>query len=198
MTVAQLDEAWLRNARHLHVTGVFPALSANCLGVMRRAMAVMREAGRGMSFDPNLRPMLWSSQDVMRETLNELALQLRDRAARHRGGPGAHRLERPGADRALLPRARRRAGDRQARPGRRVLRRPRRRLRPRAGIPGGAGDRHRRCRRRLRGRRVSALLEGRGVEAAARRGCWIGARAVQVLGDTEGLPTRGATAGGGL
>jgi len=25
---------------------------------------------------------------------------------------------------------------------------------------------------------------------AARRGAWIGARAVQVLGDTEGLPTR--------
>ena len=30
MTVAHLDEDWLRNARHLHVTGVFPALSASC------------------------------------------------------------------------------------------------------------------------------------------------------------------------
>jgi dehydrogluconokinase len=37
---------------------------------------------------------------------------------------------------------------------------------------------------------VSALLEGRGVLAAVQRGAWIGARAVQVLGDTEGLPTR--------
>ena len=37
---------------------------------------------------------------------------------------------------------------------------------------------------------VSALLEGRGVVDAVRRGSWIGARAVQVLGDTEGLPTR--------
>jgi dehydrogluconokinase len=28
------------------------------------------------------------------------------------------------------------------------------------------------------------------VPDAVRRGAWIGARAVQVLGDTEGLPTR--------
>jgi 2-dehydro-3-deoxygluconokinase len=34
------------------------------------------------------------------------------------------------------------------------------------------------------------LLEGRNVPEAVRRGAWIGARAVQVLGDTEGLPTR--------
>ena len=37
---------------------------------------------------------------------------------------------------------------------------------------------------------ISALLEGRSVPEAVRRGSWIGARAVQVLGDTEGLPTR--------
>ena len=28
--LAQLDEGWLLRARHLHVTGVFAALSANC------------------------------------------------------------------------------------------------------------------------------------------------------------------------
>jgi dehydrogluconokinase len=37
---------------------------------------------------------------------------------------------------------------------------------------------------------TSALLECRGIADAARRGAWIGARAVQVRGDTEGLPTR--------
>jgi len=37
---------------------------------------------------------------------------------------------------------------------------------------------------------VSALLEGKSVPEAVHRGAWIGARAVQVLGDTEGLPTR--------
>ena len=37
---------------------------------------------------------------------------------------------------------------------------------------------------------ISALLDGLSVPAAVRRGAWIGARAVQVLGDSEGLPTR--------
>ena len=45
---------------------------------------------------------------------------------------------------------------------------------------------------------VSALLEGRSVPDAVRRGCWIGARAVQVLGDTEGLPTRAQLQEAGL
>ena len=37
---------------------------------------------------------------------------------------------------------------------------------------------------------ISAMLEGLGGQEAVKRGTWIGARAVQVLGDTEGLPTR--------
>ena len=45
---------------------------------------------------------------------------------------------------------------------------------------------------------VSALLEGRPVPEAVRRGAWIGARAVQVLGDTEGLPTRAELEAAGL
>jgi 2-dehydro-3-deoxygluconokinase len=45
---------------------------------------------------------------------------------------------------------------------------------------------------------VSALLEGKSVPEAVRRGAWIGARAVQVLGDTEGLPTRAELEEAGL
>jgi 2-dehydro-3-deoxygluconokinase len=45
---------------------------------------------------------------------------------------------------------------------------------------------------------VSALLEGKSVPEAVRRGAWIGARAVQVLGDTEGLPTRAQLEEAGL
>jgi sugar/nucleoside kinase (ribokinase family) len=37
---------------------------------------------------------------------------------------------------------------------------------------------------------ISGLLEERKVADAVRRGAWIGARAVQVWGDTEGLPSR--------
>ena len=45
---------------------------------------------------------------------------------------------------------------------------------------------------------TSALLEGRSLADAAKRGAWIGARAVQVRGDTEGLPTRDALRAAGL
>ena len=45
---------------------------------------------------------------------------------------------------------------------------------------------------------ISALLAGRGVADAVRRGAWIGARAVQVLGDTEGLPSAGQLQEAGL
>ena len=45
---------------------------------------------------------------------------------------------------------------------------------------------------------VSALLAGRGIADAVRRGCWIGARAAQVLGDTEGLPTQAELKQAGL
>jgi dehydrogluconokinase len=45
---------------------------------------------------------------------------------------------------------------------------------------------------------VSALLEGRSVPEAVQRATWIGARAVQVLGDTEGLPTRAQLQDAGL
>ena len=37
---------------------------------------------------------------------------------------------------------------------------------------------------------MSGLLEGLELGEALKRGAWIGARAVQVLGDSEGLPTR--------
>jgi dehydrogluconokinase len=45
---------------------------------------------------------------------------------------------------------------------------------------------------------ISALLEGRSLPEAVRRGAWIGARAVQVVGDSEGLPTRGELDAAGL
>ena len=44
---------------------------------------------------------------------------------------------------------------------------------------------------------ISALLEGSSVAEAVRRGAWIGARAVGVVGDTEGLPTRAELAAAG-
>ncbi len=190
MGLPQLDEAWLRGARQLHVTGVFPALSASTLELTRRAIAVMREAGRYISFDPNLRPTLWASQALMRDTLNALAVQCdlvlpgieegviltgsRDPQAiarfyRERGVRTV--VVKLGAEGAYYDDEREGTGFVAAFPVAKVV------------DTVGAGD-------GFAVGVISARLEGAGVAQAARRGAWIGARAVQVTGDTEGLPTR--------
>src|SRR5207302_867876 len=67
------DQSWLRCARHLHATGVFAAISDTSLQAAIKSMDVMRSAGRTISFDPNLRPTLWSSPETMRHWINDLA-----------------------------------------------------------------------------------------------------------------------------
>ena len=186
----QLDEAQIAQARHLHVSGVFPALSPSTLAATRRAMAVARAHGKTIGFDPNLRPTLWPSREVMRETINDLAAHADwvlpgieegrlltghdtpEAVARFYRERGAKRVVvKLGADGAWFDDIDAGTGRVAAFPVAEVI------------DTVGAGD----------GFMVgvtSALLGGRGIADAARRGAWIGARAVQVRGDTEGLPTR--------
>jgi len=189
MQPSDIDEAWLCSARHLHATGVFAAVAPNCFETSRRSMALMRAAGRTISFDPNLRPTLWPSTEAMREGINTLAAMsdwvfpgieegrlltgrdtpqdiagfYRERGASlvaiKLGAQGAY--YESAAEQGFVP-----------------------------GVPVekvidtvGAGD-------GFAAGVISALLEGLPLSLAVRRGALIGARAVQVLGDTEGLPTR--------
>jgi 2-dehydro-3-deoxygluconokinase len=201
MTPADVDVDWLRSARHLHATGVFAALSPTTLAAAVAAMDAVRAAGRTISFDPNLRPTLWPSTEAMRAAINDLAARAdwvlpgieegliltgestpegiarfyRARGARlvvvKLGAEGAYYDGDPAG------------GDGTGRvPGFPVAR---------VVDTVGAGD-------GFAAGVVSALLEGRGVVDAVRRGSWIGARAVQVLGDTEGLPTRSQLEEAGL
>lgn len=198
MGLQHLDEAWLRGARQLHATGVFAALSESTLALTRRAIAVMREADKTVSFDPNLRPTLWASQAVMRDTLNALAVQAdlvlpgveegfiltgtRDpqgiaRFYRERGVRTV--VVKLGADGAYYDDADEGTGQVAAFPVAKVV------------DTVGAGD-------GFAVGVISARLEGLSVADAARRGAWIGARAVQVTGDTEGLPSRAQLLEAGL
>ena len=190
MTEDDIDPAWLLSARHLHATGVFAAISASTLPAARKAMDIMRAAGRTVSFDPNLRPTLWASTELMRESINDLATRAdwvlpgmeegliltgettpegvarfyRQRGAKlvvvKLGAAGAY-FDSDSAGCGYVP-----------------------------GFPVaevvdtvGAGD-------GFACGVISALLDGLSVPEAVKRGAWIGARAVQVLGDSEGLPTR--------
>jgi dehydrogluconokinase len=198
MGPADVDVSWLQSARHLHATGVFAAISSTSLEAACTTLDVMRGAGRSISLDPNLRPTLWSSPETMRHWINHLAARadwvlpgLEEgrfltgeatpegiaRFYRERGA--ALVVVKLGADGAYFDAG---GGDTAYVPGF-----------PVAEVIDtvGAGD-------GFAVGVVSALLEGRSVAYAVRRGAWIGARAVQVLGDTEGLPTRAELEAAGL
>ncbi|HKB54129.1 MAG TPA: sugar kinase [Ramlibacter sp.] len=191
MTPADVDEDWLRCARHLHATGVFAAISQSALEAACKSLEVMRAAGRTISFDPNLRPTLWATPELMRQWINRLALQADwvlpgieegrfltgqdtpDRIAAWYRQRGARLVAvKLGALGAYYDSDIAGTGTIPAFPVTEVV------------DTVGAGD-------GFAVGVISALLEGRSVPDAVRRGAWIGARAVQVLGDTEGLPTRG-------
>ena len=190
MTPDDVDVDWLRSARHLHATGVFAAISTTSLQAAIKTMDVMRAAGRTISFDPNLRPTLWASTEVMRTAINDLAARADwvlpgieegllltgettpEGVAQFYRRLGARLVVvKLGAEGAYYDSDVAGTGRVEGFPVREVI------------DTVGAGD-------GFAAGVVSALLEGRAVPDAVRRGAWIGARAVQVLGDTEGLPTR--------
>ncbi|MES3001400.1 MAG: sugar kinase [Pseudomonadota bacterium] len=197
MTPQDIDVAWLTSARHLHATGVFPAISATALATARQTLELMRAAGRTISFDPNLRPTLWATPEDMRREINALAVQADwvlpglEEGRFLTGEETPEAIARFYLDRGVKLVAVKLGPDGAYYEG------------PGGSgyVPGfpvkevidtvGAGD-------GFAVGVVSALLEGRSVVDAVRRGAWIGARAVQVLGDTEGLPTRAQLQEAGL
>jgi len=181
---------YVLGARHLHLTGVAPALSASSCEFAFHLAREVRAAGGSISFDPNLRPTLWPSAAEMVSTLNALAAlsdwvlpglaegqQLTgydspadiarfylDQGARgvaiKLGAAGAYYQTADGAEGIA--------------DGVRV---------ERVVDTVGAGD-------GFAVGVVSALLEGQSPGLAVARGNRIGALAIQVIGDSEGLPTR--------
>ena len=188
MTPADVDEDWLRSSRHLHATGVFAAISPTARAAAQKALEVMRTAGRTISFDPNLRPTLWATPEEMRREINALAFQAdwvlpgleEGRFLTGADSPEAiARFYRERGAKLVAVKLGPEGAYFDAEQGR-------------GRVPGfpvkevvdtvGAGD-------GFAVGVIAALLQGRSVADAVRRGAWIGARAVQVLGDTEGLPT---------
>jgi 2-dehydro-3-deoxygluconokinase len=176
-------------ARHLHLTGVAPAISASSRELAFHLAREMRQAGKTISFDPNLRPTLWPSREAMAAALNKLATfadwvlpgisegeiltgytKAEDIAQFYldRGAKGV--VVKLGAQGAYY----RTATDSGVVEAQRV---------EKVVDTVGAGD-------GFAVGVVSALLEGRTLPQAVARGNRIGALAIQVIGDSEGLPTR--------
>nr|WP_055697210.1 sugar kinase [Streptomyces silaceus] len=73
MSPGSVDEDALTSGRILHLSGITPALSADCLALVRHLCA--RRAGRGplVSFDVNHRPGLWKGAGAGPDVLLDLA-----------------------------------------------------------------------------------------------------------------------------
>ncbi|WGI27338.1 sugar kinase [Halomonas alkaliantarctica] len=178
---------------HLHATGITPALSESACQLSHHLMEQARAQGATISFDPNLRPSLWPNENVMRSTLNELA--------------GRADWILPGLSEGQLLTGQKTpydvAGYYLDQGASAVIIK----LGPegsyyRGNLDGqeesftvdgchvaevvdtvGAGD-------GFAVGVISALLDGRTARQAAQRGNLIGAQAIQVVGDMEGLPNR--------
>jgi 2-dehydro-3-deoxygluconokinase len=177
------------HARHLHLTGIYVAVSPSARAFVFALADAARAAGLTISFDPNLRPSLWPSTEAMVECVDQLARRAdwvlpgleEGRALTGRQTPeavAAHYLERGargvfvklGADGAFW-RTREAQGLAPGVPVERVV------------DTVGAGD-------GFAVGVISALREGQSPAQAAARGNAIGARVVQFPGDADGLPTR--------
>ena len=61
------------NEDYIHLTGILPALSEDTKKAAFSLIKKAKKQGLFISFDPNLRPQLWKSQEEMIQTINELA-----------------------------------------------------------------------------------------------------------------------------
>lgn len=178
-----------RGVRHLHLTGIYMAVSPTARAFVFALAAAARAAGLTISFDPNLRPSLWPSTGAMVACIDELA-RLADwvlpgleegrllTGQRTPEAIAAHYLER-GARGAAIKLGAEGAYYATAHEQGRVAAVPV----PRVVDTVGAGD-------GFAVGVISGLLEGLPPAGAVARGNAIGARVVQFPGDSDGLPTR--------
>ena len=184
---------YFTSARHLHLSGVAAALSESSYALLEHAAKVMKAEGKTLSFDPNLRPVLWKSEAEMVEKLNRLAFQADWVLPGLKEGELSYRPADPGRDCRFC-----------------YLSRGVKAVVIKTGCDGawfksasgeqgtvdaikvdnvvdtvGAGD-------GFAVGVISALLEGKTLLQAVNRGNKIGSLAIQVQGDSEGLPTRDA------
>ena len=190
LSVEDFNPIGFTAARHLHLSGVAAALSASSYALLDHAAGAMKAAGKTISFDPNLRPVLWKSEAEMVEKLNHLAFQADWVLPGLKEGlilTGENTPEgiadfylnrgvkavilKTGADGAWYKTADGEQGAVAAVKVENVV------------DTVGAGD-------GFAVGVVSALLEGKTLHQAVTRGNVIGSLAIQVQGDSEGLPTR--------
>lgn len=190
LSLADFNENYFLNAKHLHLSGVAAALSASSYELSSFLADFMAKAGKTISFDPNLRPSLWQSKDEMVQKLNQLAFKADWILPGINEGKILTGLEQPeaiadfylnqGAKLVVIKTGPDGAYYKTMQSEQGIV--------PACKVENvvdtvGAGD-------GFAVGVISALLEGKTTEQALARGNRIGSLAIQVIGDSEGLPTR--------
>ncbi|WP_125589048.1 sugar kinase [Companilactobacillus jidongensis] len=73
LTSDVINKVDLDGVKVAHMSGIFPAISDIAEETFRTLLKRIVDKGILVTFDPNLRPSLWSSQEKMISTINELA-----------------------------------------------------------------------------------------------------------------------------
>jgi 2-dehydro-3-deoxygluconokinase len=66
LTPTDLPDAVIAPCRHLHVTGITPALSPSCAEAVAHAVRTAKRLGKTVSFDVNYRTRLWPADEAAR------------------------------------------------------------------------------------------------------------------------------------
>ncbi|WP_050179993.1 sugar kinase [Domibacillus robiginosus] len=75
LTEEEINPAYFLQASHLHMSGIPLALSSKMRAFSLAVLSTMKKADKTISFDPNLRPSLWTSEEEMIRVTNEAAYQ---------------------------------------------------------------------------------------------------------------------------
>jgi 2-dehydro-3-deoxygluconokinase len=186
LSTDDLDEALIKSARLLHVTGITLALSESARAATYRAVEMARSAAVPVSFDFNYRSALWSPDEAAVEFRSmtgkadlvfageeELAIVAPDDLVE-----GARRLADGGARAVVVKRGPKGAFS--------VTESGLHEELPRSVVavdPVGAGD-------AFVAGYIVATFDGLDVQGRLAMGSAAGAYAVTMLGDWEGMPTR--------
>lgn len=64
LSESDVDEAYIRQARFLHITGITAAISLSARKALYRALDIAKESHIPVSFDPNIRLKLWTADEA--------------------------------------------------------------------------------------------------------------------------------------
>ena len=73
LTKKDIEAISFEGVKHIHITGIPPALSESCREAVYELIKRGKEKGIFITFDPNLRPTIWESKEKMISVINDIA-----------------------------------------------------------------------------------------------------------------------------